>query len=266
MHVIRLTCARFIPTCVGNTWKSSTSKSSASVHPHVRGEYDYFTTARPWAQGSSPRAWGILNEPHLGVIHARFIPTCVGNTAARGIDESARTVHPHVRGEYSWVARPHSLRAGSSPRAWGIQNPSEILTGQSRFIPTCVGNTYASKANFLINPVHPHVRGEYSRDDATSVKADGSSPRAWGIQQDQRAHRQHDGFIPTCVGNTSVAGVISRTSSVHPHVRGEYSFSQVGARRMCGSSPRAWGIHLPSNTVLGKFRFIPTCVGNTPSI
>ena len=52
---------RFIPTCVGNTVVMVAPPSRLPVHPHVRGEYRDWLRAAPELNGSSPRAWGILN-------------------------------------------------------------------------------------------------------------------------------------------------------------------------------------------------------------
>ncbi len=71
---------RFIPTQVGNTIPSSTSTSSASVHPHTSGEYKRRVHLVQVLSGSSPHKWGI----HAGIKACkgcvRFIPTQVGNT------------------------------------------------------------------------------------------------------------------------------------------------------------------------------------------
>ena len=52
---------------------------------------------------------------------------------------------------------------------------------------------------------------------------------------------------------------------VHPHVRGEYGGVGNFPLASIGSSPRAWGILLPSENSAPYSRFIPTCVGNTSS-
>ena len=70
--------------------------------------------------------------------------------------------------------------------------------------------------------VHPHVRGEYTIPGTSSVKMNGSSPRAWGIQHPGKAARQPYRFIPTCVGNTWRSPCRRPPRPVHPHVRGEY--------------------------------------------
>ena len=111
----------------------------------------------------------------------------------------------------------------------------------------------------------------------------GSSPRAWGIRllagdaygqyrfiptcvgnTESGQHIPEEvRFIPTCVGNTSTASAASKSSSVHPHVRGEYLRMVCSSRIPVGSSPRAWGIHVSTARYRLSGRFIPTCVGNT---
>ena len=176
--------------------------------------------------GSSPRVWGILLQRlQLGFAH-RFIPTCVGNTIRYPDKCTSITVHPHVCGEY--------IGAGV------------LLFGLVWFIPTCVGNTASPSVSESASPVHPHVCGEYES----------------GCDRDGRRTR----FIPTCVGNTYILmrqgfphygssprvwGIpcqrvkLTVKMAVHPHVCGEYVELQLHPAR--------------------DQRFIPTCVGNTPS-
>ena len=46
-------------------------------------------------------------------------------------------------------------------------------------------------------------------------------------------------------------------------MRGEYSGSSACSSTRAGSSPHAWGILKVGKTIGWRFRFIPTCVGNT---
>ena len=90
-------------------------------------------------------------------------------------------------------------------------------------------------------------------------------------------------FIPMRVGNTTRISRFGTATAVHPHARGEHGIGNCGQVFHDGSSPRAWGTHLPShrapsflgssprawgtrNTTETKndtLRFIPTRVGNT---
>ena len=155
------------------------------------------------------------------------------------------------------------VRAGSSPRAWGIPVKKHPPCPPRRFIPTCVGNTAPVISRMSRKSVHPHVRGEYRKSGMASSRARGSSPRAWGIQHLGHGRLVYQRFIPTCVGNTWLADWLEIESPVHPHVRGEYTYTLDDAARKGGSSPRAWGIRMYWSNTLGRIRFIPTCVGNT---
>ena len=212
-----------------------------------------------------PHAWGIQVLTILMERDGRFIPTCVGNTPRKARPAPGKTVHPHVRGEYSPVPAPQRSRCGSSPRAWGIHLRQWESPLVSRFIPTCVGNTTNSQAYSPEGSVHPHVRGEYSRPEAREKASAGSSPRAWGILDDSIHNALIARFIPTCVGNTCTVVVEPPPPPVHPHVRGEYRPAGDIGGSHGGSSPRAWGILSGSAAERAHPRFIPTCVGNTTS-
>ena len=274
---------RFIPTCVGNTQHHGRSHQPAAVHPHVRGEYSPAlagimratgSSPRAWGilaqtggrmveDGSSPRAWGILGGLSGGGQCNRFIPTCVGNTSMPAIPSPTTTVHPHVRGEYADLYIFDTGIAGSSPRAWGILIHETVTVVRGRFIPTCVGNTSASPMLRVVQPVHPHVRGEYSFHSTLTISTGGSSPRAWGILCFMSFGEEPIRFIPTCVGNTLRCCPAICGRAVHPHVRGEYGGEKGNVSLVSGSSPRAWGIPALDNGVKQSIRFIPTCVGNT---
>ncbi len=106
------------------------------------------------------------------------------------------------------------------------------------------------------------MRGEYNGITDGLVKNDGSPPRAWGILV--AASRTHEAkrFTPTCVGNILRCSYNACCSSVHPHVRGEYSVGIPNRQVRTGSPPRAWGIYRERVKLLERRRFTPTCVGN----
>jgi len=187
---------------VGNTLGSSRSPACLSVHPHIRGEYWVPSGEFAGCGGSSPHPWGI---------HRRG--------AAR---QGNPSVHPHIRGEYDGTPRlPHGLK---------------------RFIPTSVGNTVPSSPPTPPWPVHPHIRGEYM--DLASKKRGlaGSSPHPWGIPVKGCLECLCLRFIPTSVGNTDDRSLMGTSSSVHPHIRGEYKYTSEFSDSVDGSSPHPWGI------------------------
>ena len=169
------------PTCVGNTMRCPRCPRLPSVHPHMRGEYQAVRPCVVDNVGSSPHAWGIRPDGPSPDSQRRFIPTCVGNTAAGSLQMRHGAVHPHMRGEYPARACSRRQHGGSSPHAWGIRDAFRHLHALQRFIPTCVGNTAMRSPSAAAGSVHPHMRGEYSTHAGLFRHHHGSSPHAWGI-------------------------------------------------------------------------------------
>jgi len=74
--------------------------------------------------------------------------------------ETARSVHPHGRGERRRYNNAGCGRAGSSPRAWGTLKKDREDVEAQRFIPTGVGNACCCSPANRTSAVHPHGRGE----------------------------------------------------------------------------------------------------------
>ena len=152
--------SRFIPTCMGNSSLRQAMPIQESVHPHVHGELSDQYCILPSAHGSSPRAWGTLNDRAWLVQRYRFIPTCMGNSSPAAISARSGSVHPHVHGELFAVVGMWMRSIGSSPRAWGTRVVVEEDLVCLRFIPTCMGNSNDAPGRKHFLPVHPHVHGE----------------------------------------------------------------------------------------------------------
>ena len=152
---------------------------------------------------------------------------------------------------------------GSSPRVWGI--PKQYVDKQAveRFIPTRVGNTMCAQCGTGAATVHPHACGEYATGKRRKAWNRGSSPRVWGILDDDVKAFGIERFIPTRVGNTVSRRMHRQRRSVHPHACGEYFAQRPSLLPKTGSSPRVWGIRCPPLPLLYSTRFIPTRVGNT---
>jgi len=71
---------RFIPTRMGNTYKTVDCIDYISVHPHTHGEHFVMSFFPLLKTGSSPHAWGTLDGRGDALAGLRFIPTRMGNT------------------------------------------------------------------------------------------------------------------------------------------------------------------------------------------
>ena len=139
---VSLGCAvRFIPTCVGNSFRVRIGLSDGSVHPHMRGELIRIKIKLVLDLGSSPHAWGTHLDSADRAPFFRFIPTCVGNSSAAVGFLHFDSVHPHMRGELFAPSAISMMAFGSSPHAWGTRYDVVDAEVEPRFIPTCVGNS-----------------------------------------------------------------------------------------------------------------------------
>ncbi len=114
-----------------------------------------------------------------------------------------------------------------------------------------------------ITTVHPHVRGDDLHALHLRIVRIGSPPRAWGRRALLARLFSVGRFTPTCVGTTTRRRAEPRGTAVHPHVRGDDSFSFAWFFSTFGSPPRAWGRRCRLFGALALTRFTPTCVGTT---
>ena len=89
----------------------------------------------------------------------------------------------------------------------------------------------------------------------------GSPPRAWGQYQGIPAGGSITRFTPTGVGTIHGTPRIPTRRPVHPHGRGDNSYSRSASPNSCGSPPRAWGQSPRRATPRPQSRFTPTGVG-----
>ena len=101
---------------------------------------------------------------------------------------------------------------------------------------------------------------------ATLPPSAGSSPRPWGTPRCKGVLQCRVRFIPTPVGNTCLPQHPQANLAVHPHARGEHEMPRLSLVQTNGSSPRPWGTRGVGPVDRDHSRFIPTPVGNTPSL
>ena len=135
-----------------------------------------------------------------------------------------------------------------------------------RFIPTGVGNAINCRGISDKMAVHPHGCGERVVFPLSRLRLSGSSPRVWGTliitARDSLMRR----FIPTGVGNASTTQKFRPLLPVHPHGCGERIKCPNHKKTIIGSSPRVWGTPLFALQNKAAYRFIPTGVGNAPTL
>ena len=112
-------------------------------------------------------------------------------------------------------------------------------------------------------PVHPHMRGELAATSRLPGSACGSSPHAWGTLAHRPTPAISRRFIPTCVGNSMLSSRTGAPKTVQPHMRGELCDTVAASTKHYCSSPHAWGTRARPASPPGRYRFIPTCVGNS---
>ena len=213
--------------------------------------------------GSPPHAWGRLDAAIPLRALNRFTPTCVGKTCVRGTTRPPATVHPHMRGEDGLGSLHCCDWVGSPPHAWGRHRLYPFAKQHYRFTPTCVGKTDYSTPPQVICAVHPHMRGEDSKEILFIVVILGSPPHAWGRHLANEPAVGFGRFTPTCVGKTAIVETQPCKPPVHPHMRGEDKRTCACASARLGSPPHAWGRHLQNKNLSIANRFTPTCVGKT---
>ena len=193
----------------------------SSVHPHAYGERIAPRVAVGAGSGSSPRIWGTGGAIPIFCDDERFIPTHMGNGFAMRTAKSCAPVHPHAYGERVPTAMPASTNNGSSPRIWGTGTQQSAQELQKRFIPTHMGNGSSPIFWLALVAVHPHAYGERGGFSNPIKNIGGSSPRIWGTEVIRHWPALERRFIPTHMGNGSVAGWPTTKGAVHPHAYGE---------------------------------------------
>ncbi len=237
-----------------------------TVHLHVRGADAADGDRADRVAGSSPRAWSRHPSLSLLELRQRFISTCVEQTNASGAGVGASAVHLHVRGADMQPVRRDSDSHGSSPRAWSRQQQQNLKPFHRRFISTCVEQTIAGRLLRCGHAVHLHVRGADLRVLWVEVDLLGSSPRAWSRLGEKLGDWRGKRFISTCVEQTCRPCATSGPMSVHLHVRGaDGAWHEVSAVAF-GSSPRAWSRPCFFGRDAFGYRFISTCVEQTPCV
>ena len=235
-------CARFTPTGVGTILWCERPRSSATVHPHGRGDNVHGHNPKQPAVGSPPRAWGQYARAYNTLSLTRFTPTGVGTIAAQLRRVVVDSVHPHGRGDNVGFVFWTAWRVGSPPRAWGQFRMSTARRG--------------------FGTVHPHGRGDNCGNTLTRADRRWFTPTGVGTMIIAfRVHTLAPGSPPRAWGQWWTVRLSCWCALVHPHGRGDNEAARALTRDMIGSPPRAWGQFCGRPVRQRVLRFTPTGVG-----
>jgi len=252
-----------------------------STPTRVGNAYPYSGTARQ-TEGPPPHAWGMRVRQRFSVPIPRSTPTRVGNAFCRVSAKTKTEVHPHTRGECIWIPALPPWRSGPPPHAWGMHRIPVVDWIAIRSTPTRVGNAkreHAARVLSMVHPhtrgecrsprlplrpepVHPHTRGECTRQNRHLGALEGPPPHAWGMRMDDFRFISFMRSTPTRVGNAPGCehpGALHRST---PTRVGNAFDRAVGATKISGPPPHAWG--MPPARCGGAYhrRSTPTRVGN----
>ncbi len=113
----------------------------------------------------------------------------------------------------------------------------------------------------VVQPVHPHARGDNLFEAICRAAHGGSPPRAWGQLIKASEGYTSTRFTPTRVGTITLSSRQSFLMPVHPHARGDNGCKGSIISVPYGSPPRAWGQYRAVRRPDISDRFTPTRVG-----
>ena len=107
---------------------------------------------------------------------------CMGSTKTE-IDNVLDTQnHPHVYGEYISNCAEEVEEGESPPCVWGVRYDRTNCRKCIGITPMCMGSTLQATCLIIFIKNHPHVYGEYPKNDQTNVTPQESPPCVWGVQ------------------------------------------------------------------------------------
>ncbi len=95
----------------------------------------------------------------------------------------------------------------------------------TRYTPTRVGRTEETFTETGTDQVHPHSRGENLVSNSYIKPNSGTPPLAWGEQNGDVVEVVISRYTPTRVGRTVLDLGGGSSFTVHPHSRGENTWS-----------------------------------------
>ena len=195
-------CNRFIPMCIGNTFKSYLPDEISSVYPYVYREHDFNEERNKKLGGLSLCVQGTRPKSVQHNFVLRFIPMCIGNTCTSIASVRKNTVYPYVYREHLNKYSSINEEIGLSLCVQGTLIKSVLQVMRARFISMCIGNTFVITTSTVPIAVYPYVYREHDVSPATALIDSGLSLCVQGTHQNVHSNLSNLRFIPMCIGNT----------------------------------------------------------------
>ena len=218
---------RIIPAYAGSTSASTTSDSSISDHPRIRGEHGPPMPVSSASNGSSPHTRGALPAFDVPVDFGGIIPAYAGSTSTHFFLFWSYSDHPRIRGEHRANLPVESADCGSSPHTRGARRGWCLFCSRT-------GD-------------HPRIRGEHFLLGVPDSVSEGSSPHTRGALEAEADRVQEDRIIPAYAGSTIMAFSFLFAVLDHPRIRGEHLVEPDQAGRAAGSSPHTRGAQVSAD-------------------
>ena len=191
-----------IPAHAGLTRYRECPSSGTGDHPRACGAHSFPFPARCFHPGSSPRMRGSQQCQMSLLLRLGIIPAHAGLTPSYTHLLMPSGDHPRACGAHVVFHHIAHWIKGSSPRMRGSRSLYLRARRGSGIIPAHAGLTSAPTARACLTWDHPRACGAHSRENATSICREGSSPRMRGSQEKPALLRPLRGIIPAHAGLT----------------------------------------------------------------
>ena len=187
----------------------------------------------------------------------------IGNTDNVPLLQIGQAVYPYVYREHCARINKLARHIGLSLCIQGTQLILKYKSRSKRFIPMCIGNTFANFLALELTSVYPYVYREHTGTPLSTYIYSGLSlcvqGTLFGLFRLQNSQR----FIPMCIGNTRSSPYKLSNPPVYPYVYREHDIEPEQRERYYGLSLCVQGTLYTNNTSRIYMRFIPMCIGNT---
>ena len=253
-----------IPAYAGSTRKTTTSASTTTDHPRIRGEHHIKSTMFLVKAGSSPHTRGARYPPLGPAILRRIIPAYAGSTIHALMAPRRLRDHPRIRGEHWSTTIVRVTAAGSSPHTRGAPQSVSQSCRVGGIIPAYAGSTSPPSQWVGRRPDHPRIRGEHTRVPETETRSPGSSPHTRGALFAAAQIHALLRIIPAYAGSTAHLHLGEIEFWDHPRIRGEHRQCAAECSSSTGSSPHTRGALAADLLHCRQAGIIPAYAGSTP--